>query len=163
MLKANCDYYIEGKADAAELAEKYAQCVSVCPDELPVHSELNGICKTCTCATGASANFWLGRDKHTEDSCRKSCPTSFYKVMGDSYQCVDKCGEHQFAELNNETKQHECVDECGNASFVDSQTDTSDSIPFKKCVTKDKCGRFVPEAQLILGKDEKTYSHCYGD
>ena len=30
-------------------------------------------------------------------------------------------------------------------------------------MTKNDCGRFVPETQLILGKDEKTYSHCYGD
>ena len=125
-----CDYYIMGSSNAYEPMDRYTQCVSVCPDELPVHGELSGLCKTCARVTGTSANFWLGGDKHTADSCSKSCPSSLYKVVGDSYQCVDKCGEHQFAELDSETKQHKCVDECDEESFVDSQTDTSDSVPF---------------------------------
>ena len=57
-----CDYYISKALYVEKVEKSYAQCVSVCPDEFPVHSELNGICKTCTWATGASANFWLGGD-----------------------------------------------------------------------------------------------------
>lgn len=145
MVKANCDYYIEGKADAKELAEKYAQCVEVCPDELPVHEDRTKVCKTCEEVADPQYKFWRGEDSRIQSSCLQSCPSSFYKVVGSSYQCVDKCGEHQFAKLDNETKQYECVDECGDASFVDSQTDTSAPISFKKCVTKNVCGRFVPE------------------
>ena len=50
-MKDKCNYYIEGDADATELVKKYALCVSVCPDELPVHADRSKVCKTCADAT----------------------------------------------------------------------------------------------------------------
>ena len=50
----------------------------------------------------------------------------FYKVVGDSYQCVSKCDELPFGEFDAETGQVKCMDECGEESFVDSQIGTSD-------------------------------------
>lgn len=59
-MKANCDYYIEGSVDATELAEKYAQCVSECPYELPVHEDGSQVCKTCEELAGTQFKFWRG-------------------------------------------------------------------------------------------------------
>ena len=34
-----CDYYISGALYVEKVEKSYAQCVSVCPDEFPVHDK----------------------------------------------------------------------------------------------------------------------------
>ena len=85
MKKDECDYYIEGKADATELVEKYTKCFSKCPSDFPVQADGSKMCRTCADITDQQRMFWIGGNSHTIESCSSSCPSSFYMVVGDFY------------------------------------------------------------------------------
>lgn len=48
MKKDDCEYYISGALYSETTAQSYAQCVSECPYELPVHEDGIKMCTTCT-------------------------------------------------------------------------------------------------------------------
>ena len=65
-----------------------------------------------------------------------SCYYGFYRKIGESLQCVDKCEDEEFAGLQTLNGYYQCVTECENKMF---DVLIKFYIPFKHCQSEDNC------------------------